>query len=84
MFAALFLDADRQYSCAYFETDRTPLDEALAAKKRHLVALRPSPSRHSSRPIPPLASLAFRNISGAPQACCGRAHDLPDVHRSGI
>ena len=30
----LFLDADRQYSCAYFETDRTPLDEAQAAKKR--------------------------------------------------
>jgi len=34
----LFLDADRQYSCAYFETDRTPLDEAQAAKKRHLAA----------------------------------------------
>ncbi len=34
----LFLDADRLYSCAYFETDRTPLDEAQAAKKRHLAA----------------------------------------------
>lgn len=34
----LFLDADRQYSCAYFETDSTPLDEAQAAKKRHLSA----------------------------------------------
>ena len=34
----LFLDADRQYSCAYFETDSTPLDEAQAAKKRHLAA----------------------------------------------
>src|SRR5215470_14117344 len=34
----LFLDADRQYSCAYFETSSTPLDEAQAAKKRHLAA----------------------------------------------
>ena len=34
----LFLEADWQYSCAYFETDRTPLDEAQAAKKRHLAA----------------------------------------------
>jgi len=34
----LFLDADWLYSCAYFETDRTPLDEAQAAKKRHLAA----------------------------------------------
>jgi hypothetical protein len=32
----LFLVADRQYSCAYFETDGTTLDEAQAAKKRQL------------------------------------------------
>jgi cyclopropane-fatty-acyl-phospholipid synthase len=34
----LFLDADRQYSCAYFEVDGASLDEAQAAKKRHLAA----------------------------------------------
>jgi cyclopropane-fatty-acyl-phospholipid synthase len=34
----LFLDADRQYSCAYFEADGTSLEEAQAAKKRHLAA----------------------------------------------
>jgi cyclopropane-fatty-acyl-phospholipid synthase len=34
----LFLDADWQYSCAYFETDSSPLDEAQTAKKRHLAA----------------------------------------------
>jgi cyclopropane-fatty-acyl-phospholipid synthase len=35
---ALFLDADRQYSCAYFETPDTNLEEAQLAKKRHLAA----------------------------------------------
>ena len=35
---ALFLDADRQYSCAYFETPDQSLDDAQAAKKRHLAA----------------------------------------------
>jgi cyclopropane-fatty-acyl-phospholipid synthase len=35
---ALFLDADRQYSCAYFETPETDLDDAQLAKKRHLAA----------------------------------------------
>ncbi len=34
----LFLDADRQYSCAYFETPGDTLDAAQAAKKRHLAA----------------------------------------------
>ena len=34
----LFLDADRQYSCAYFPTGRETLEEAQAAKKRHLAA----------------------------------------------
>jgi cyclopropane-fatty-acyl-phospholipid synthase len=41
---SLFLDADRQYSCAYFEDGVTNLDEAQAAKKRHIaskLALRP-------------------------------------------
>lgn len=41
---ALFLDADRQYSCAYFEDGVTDLDEAQLAKKRHIaakLALRP-------------------------------------------
>jgi cyclopropane-fatty-acyl-phospholipid synthase len=35
---ALFLDADRQYSCAYFETPDQSLDDAQLAKKRHLAA----------------------------------------------
>jgi cyclopropane-fatty-acyl-phospholipid synthase len=34
----LFLDSDRQYSCAYFERSDMSLDEAQAAKKRHLAA----------------------------------------------
>jgi cyclopropane-fatty-acyl-phospholipid synthase len=34
----LFLDADRQYSCAYFETPEQSLDDAQLAKKRHLAA----------------------------------------------
>jgi len=32
----LFLDADRQYSCAYFACDDDPLDVAQAAKKAHI------------------------------------------------
>jgi len=35
---ALFLDADRQYSCAYFEHPEQSLDDAQLAKKRHVVA----------------------------------------------
>jgi cyclopropane-fatty-acyl-phospholipid synthase len=35
---ALFLDADRQYSCAYFESADQSLDDAQLAKKRHLAA----------------------------------------------
>lgn len=34
----LFLDADRQYSCAYFAHPDMTLEEAQAAKKRHLAA----------------------------------------------
>jgi len=34
----LFLDPDRQYSCAYFEQDGMSLEEAQEAKKRHLAA----------------------------------------------
>jgi len=34
----LFLDADRQYSCAYFETPDSDLEEAQLAKKRHIAA----------------------------------------------
>jgi len=32
----LMLDADMQYSCAYFESPNMTLDEAQAAKKRHI------------------------------------------------
>jgi cyclopropane-fatty-acyl-phospholipid synthase len=35
---SLFLDADRQYSCGYFETPDQSLDDAQLAKKRHLAA----------------------------------------------
>ncbi|MDR3407589.1 MAG: cyclopropane-fatty-acyl-phospholipid synthase [Methylovirgula sp.] len=34
----LFLDADLQYSCAYFENAEATLDEAQLAKKRHIAA----------------------------------------------
>ena len=35
---SLFLDADKQYSCGYFETPDMTLDDAQLAKKRHLAA----------------------------------------------
>ena len=35
---ALFLDPDRQYSCAYFPSPSTSLDEAQLLKKRHIAA----------------------------------------------
>jgi cyclopropane-fatty-acyl-phospholipid synthase len=35
---SLFLDADRQYSCAYFEQPGQSLDEAQLAKRRHVAA----------------------------------------------
>ena len=34
----MFLDRDRQYSCAYFPTGEETLEEAQEAKKRHLAA----------------------------------------------
>jgi cyclopropane-fatty-acyl-phospholipid synthase len=35
---ALFLDADRQYSCAYFRTPDDTLEQAQAQKKAHIAA----------------------------------------------
>ncbi len=35
---SLFLDADKQYSCAYFRSQEATLDDAQLAKKRHLAA----------------------------------------------
>ncbi|MEP9352396.1 cyclopropane-fatty-acyl-phospholipid synthase family protein [Xanthobacter sp. KR7-65] len=35
---SLFLDHDRQYSCAYFEQEGQSLDDAQLAKKRHIAA----------------------------------------------
>jgi cyclopropane-fatty-acyl-phospholipid synthase len=35
---SLFLDADQQYSCAYFSSPDLSLDDAQLAKKRHLAA----------------------------------------------
>jgi cyclopropane-fatty-acyl-phospholipid synthase len=43
---ALFLDADRQYSCAYFEFPGQSLDEAQLAKKRHVAAKLLASPRH--------------------------------------
>jgi cyclopropane-fatty-acyl-phospholipid synthase len=34
----LFLDSDRQYSCAYFESPDSDLEQAQLAKKRHIAA----------------------------------------------
>jgi cyclopropane-fatty-acyl-phospholipid synthase len=34
----LFLDRDRQYSCAYFESETQSLEDAQLAKKRHIAA----------------------------------------------
>lgn len=34
----LFLDSDKQYSCAYFPTGHETLEEAQTAKKRHIAA----------------------------------------------
>jgi cyclopropane-fatty-acyl-phospholipid synthase len=51
---ALFLDRDRQYSCAYFQTGNESLEEAQVAKKRHIAAKlrldRPRRSRASRYP----------------------------------
>ena len=35
---SLFLDSDRQYSCAYFEHPQDGLEDAQLAKKRHIAA----------------------------------------------
>ncbi|HEU6443406.1 MAG TPA: class I SAM-dependent methyltransferase, partial [Microvirga sp.] len=35
---SLFLDSDKQYSCAYFERPDVGLEEAQTAKKRHIAA----------------------------------------------
>jgi cyclopropane-fatty-acyl-phospholipid synthase len=35
---SLFLDKDKQYSCAYFETTDVTLEDAQLAKKRHIAA----------------------------------------------
>ncbi len=60
---SLFLDADRQYSCAYFETPDQSLDDAQLAKKRHLAAKliveeQPARARHRLR-----LGRAWRSIS---------------------
>ncbi len=44
---SLFLDSDRQYSCAYFERPDQPLDDAQLAKRRHIAAkLLLEPGKH--------------------------------------
>ena len=47
---ALFLDPDRQYSCAYFERPDASLEEAQLAKKKHIAAkLALEPGQKSAR-----------------------------------
>ena len=49
---SLFLDADRQYSCGYFESPGQSLDDAQLAKKRHIAAkllVRPNSSDRDLR-----------------------------------
>jgi hypothetical protein len=49
---SLFLDSDRQYSCAYFENPQDSLDDAQLAKKRHVAAkllLEEGPPARTSR-----------------------------------
>ena len=47
----LFLDADRQYSCAYFERPGQSLEEAQLAKKRHIAAKMLIEDRHETLDI---------------------------------
>ena len=47
----LFLDADRQYSCAYFEHPGQSLEEAQLAKKRHIAAKLLIDERHTALDI---------------------------------
>ena len=47
----LFLDADRQYSCAYFERPSQSLEEAQLAKKRHIAAKLLIDERHRALDI---------------------------------
>ena len=47
----LFLDADRQYSCAYFERPGQSLEEAQLAKKRHIAAKLLIDERHRALDI---------------------------------
>ena len=47
----LFLDADWQYSCAYFEHQGQSLEEAQLAKKRHIAAKLLVDDRHSALDI---------------------------------
>ncbi|HXS06680.1 MAG TPA: cyclopropane-fatty-acyl-phospholipid synthase family protein [Rhizomicrobium sp.] len=67
----LFLDAGRQYSCAYFAHDQDTLEEAQAEKKRHIAA-----KLHFDRP-----GLSVLDIG------CGwggLALDLARLHRANV
>ena len=59
----LFLDADRQYSCAYFEHPGQTLDEAQLAKKRHIAAKMLVDERPSACSTSAAASAAWASIS---------------------
>ena len=66
---SLFLDSDRQYSCAYFEQPDQSLDDAQLAKKRHIAAkllarARQARARHRLRLGRPRA-LSRRDCGGA-------------------
>ena len=60
---SLFLDADRQYSCAYFEHPEQSLDDAQLAKKRHLAAKLLLEGRTSACSTSAAAGAGLRSIS---------------------
>jgi cyclopropane-fatty-acyl-phospholipid synthase len=73
---SLFLDADRQYSCAYFETPDQSLDDAQLAKKRHLAAkliVEENQARSTSAAVGADWLFISRN-SAAPRSPASRCH----------
>ena len=68
---SLFLDADRQYSCGYFEKPGQSLDDAQLAKKRHLAAklmLEPETSACSTSAAAGAGSASISPKSAAPMS----------------
>jgi cyclopropane-fatty-acyl-phospholipid synthase len=64
---SIFLDANRQYSCAYFENPDQTLEEAQLAKLRHAAVL-----TGQGLPIPGLPSTSFQAATFQPSPRCYR------------